>query len=174
MPKVSFSDVIGVAGIALAILLVVLDKAGKLKGGWLYGLLFMAGVMTLFIAVGNEWVTDAPAKWRLWRGLFMCCIVGLTYSGLAIWIAPSRGGATEDKEQKRVNTKSDAPPMPSLVFVFGAPLGDNDSASWIMMLKHFGPGIAYNCDIGFYDDDRKNIEHECWLSIPIHHFRRQE
>lgn len=30
------------------------------------------------------------------------------------------------------------------------------------MLKHFGPGIAYNCDIGFYDDDRKNIEHE-WL-----------
>jgi hypothetical protein len=54
------------------------------------------------------------------------------------------------------------PPTPSLVFVFGAPLGDNDSASWIMMLKHYGPGIAHNCEIGFYDDDRKNIEHE-WL-----------
>jgi hypothetical protein len=53
-------------------------------------------------------------------------------------------------------------PRPSLVFVFGAPLGDNDSASWIMMLKHYGPETAYNCDIVFYDDDRKNIEHE-WL-----------
>jgi hypothetical protein len=51
---------------------------------------------------------------------------------------------------------------PSLVFVFGAPLGDNDSASWIMMLKHYGQGSAYNCDVIFYDDDRKNIEHE-WL-----------
>jgi hypothetical protein len=51
---------------------------------------------------------------------------------------------------------------PSLVFVFGAPLGDNDSATWIMMLKHYGPAPAYNCDINFYDDDRKNIEHE-WL-----------
>src|ERR1700683_2406009 len=25
--------------------------------------------------------------------------------------------------------------IPSLVFVFGAPLGDNDSSTWIMMLK---------------------------------------
>jgi hypothetical protein len=54
------------------------------------------------------------------------------------------------------------PKTPSLVFVFGAPLGDNDSAQWIMMLKHYGPNLAYNCDINFYDDDRKNIEHE-WL-----------
>lgn len=54
------------------------------------------------------------------------------------------------------------PPTPNLVFVFGAPLGDNDSAQWIMMLKHYGQGPAYNCDIIFYDDDRKNVEHE-WL-----------
>jgi hypothetical protein len=52
--------------------------------------------------------------------------------------------------------------IPSLVFVFGAPLGDNASAPRIMMPKHYGPGTAHNCDIGFYDDDRKNIEHE-WL-----------
>jgi len=55
-----------------------------------------------------------------------------------------------------------APPKPSFLFVFGSPLGDNDSASWVMLLKHYGPGPAYNCDIGFSDDDRKNIEHE-WL-----------
>jgi hypothetical protein len=60
-------------------------------------------------------------------------------------------------------TKSQhTPSTPSLVFVFGAPLGDNDSAQWIMMLKHYGQGPAYNCDIIFYDDDRKNVEHE-WL-----------
>lgn len=41
-------------------------------------------------------------------------------------------------------------------------MGDNDSASWIMMLTHYGPLTAYNCDIIFYDNDRKNIEHE-WL-----------
>jgi hypothetical protein len=52
--------------------------------------------------------------------------------------------------------------VPSLVFAFGAPLGNNDSPVWIMMLKHYGPNPAYNCNIDFYDQDRKNIEHE-WL-----------
>jgi hypothetical protein len=51
---------------------------------------------------------------------------------------------------------------PSFLFVFGVPLGDNDSAEWLMMLRHYGPNPAYNCDIAFYDDDRKKIEHE-WL-----------
>jgi hypothetical protein len=66
------------------------------------------------------------------------------------------------------SAKRDGPPFtadkrtPSLLFVFGAPLGDNDSASWVMVLKHYGSRPAYNCDIVFYDDDRKNIEHE-WL-----------
>jgi hypothetical protein len=52
--------------------------------------------------------------------------------------------------------------IPSLVFIFGVPLGDNDSASWMMMLRHYGPKPAYNCNIEFYDSDRKNIEHQ-WL-----------
>jgi hypothetical protein len=68
--------------------------------------------------------------------------------------------AETPKVEKAVPTSAVA--TPSLVFVFGAPLGDNDSASWAMMLKHYGPNTAYNCDLGFYDDDRKNIEHE-WL-----------
>ena len=54
------------------------------------------------------------------------------------------------------------PKIPSLVFVFGAPLGDNDSSTWIMMLKHYGPVSAHNCTVAFFDDDRKNIEHQ-WL-----------
>lgn len=52
--------------------------------------------------------------------------------------------------------------IPSLVFVFGAPLGDNRSSSWIMLPKHYGPCPAHSCTIDFYDDDRKNIQHE-WL-----------
>jgi hypothetical protein len=55
------------------------------------------------------------------------------------------------------------PKTPSLVFVFGAPLGDNDSPTWIMMLKHYGPSSAHNCIVVFYDKDRKNIEH-LWLA----------
>jgi hypothetical protein len=59
---------------------------------------------------------------------------------------------------------------PSLAFVIGVPLGDNKSPEWIMMLNHYGPNPAYNCDVHFYDKDRKNIEHE-WLvrhpSIPF-------
>jgi hypothetical protein len=51
---------------------------------------------------------------------------------------------------------------PSLVFVIGAPLGDNRSPEWIIMVNHYGPNPAYNCRIRFYDKDRKNIEHE-WL-----------
>jgi len=51
---------------------------------------------------------------------------------------------------------------PSLVFVFGAPLGDNKSPDWIMMLAHYGPNPAYNCTVRFFDDDRKNLEH-LWL-----------
>ena len=51
---------------------------------------------------------------------------------------------------------------PSFVFVFGAPLGDNSSPVWIMMLQHYGPNPAHNCDVQFYDSDRKHIEHQ-WL-----------
>lgn len=51
---------------------------------------------------------------------------------------------------------------PSLVFVIGVPLGDNKSPEWIMMLNHYGPNPAYNCQVDLYDKDRKNIEHG-WL-----------
>lgn len=97
MFKVSFSDCIGVAGIVLAIVLAVLDKAGKLKGSWLFALLVVAGVMTLFTALGNGWVMDAPAKWKLWRGALTVCIVALAYGGLAIWIAPSQHEGDRDE-----------------------------------------------------------------------------
>lgn len=88
----SFSlDVVGIVGIILAILLLVLDKAGKLRGGWLIGLLILAGLMTLALAIGNTFVLDAPHNWRAWRGLLMFCLVFFVYSGLAIWISGPEG-----------------------------------------------------------------------------------
>jgi hypothetical protein len=156
--RVSFADGIGFAGIILAVVLLALDKAGKLKGGWLLGLLALAAAMTLFLAIGNSWVLDAPVKWKIWRGALLVGVVILTYSGMAIWISDGQ----EPREHVDGLTTGPATSTPSLVFIFGAPLGDNDSASWIMLLKHYGPGFAYNCDIVFSDDDRKNIERE-WL-----------
>lgn len=68
---------------------------------------------------------------------------------------------------ERVRAEAGTPPQtPSFLFVFGAPLGDNDSAQWLMMLTHYGPNPTYNCDIVLYDDDRRNIEHEWLLKHP--------
>lgn len=68
-----------------------------------------------------------------------------------------------NREFIRVQKQKQSPSQsPSFLFVFGAPLGENDSPVWIMMLKHYGANAAYNCDIQFFDDDRKNIEHQ-WL-----------
>jgi hypothetical protein len=55
---------------------------------------------------------------------------------------------------------------PNLVFVFGAPLGDNNSKTWMMMVKHYGPGPAHNCRIDFYDKDRINIRHHWSVKHP--------
>lgn len=156
MPRFTFSDVIGVAGIVLAVVLVVLDKASKLKGRWLFVLLAVAGFMTLFIAIDNSWVMGAPPQWRIWRGALMACSIVLAYGGIALWISPLPQTAEEPALAPA------AKKTPSFLFVFGAPLGDNHSITWIMMLLHYGPEPAFNCHVDFYDDDRKNIEH-LWL-----------
>ncbi len=106
MFRVSWSDAIGVAGIVFGIVLIVLDKAGKLKGNWLVFLLLVAAAMTMFIALGNPWVVEAPAKWKLWRGAFMFCLVVLAYSGVVLWITPT----TEEKQQEVPTLVVTAPP----------------------------------------------------------------
>jgi hypothetical protein len=112
MEKVSFSDGIGIAGIIFAVVLLVLDKAGKLKGGWLVGLLVLAGLMTLFVAIGNAWVLDAPSKWKLWRVILMFSLVALTYSGIAIWI--TGGGESPDTTPPSVaQNKPEISPPPA-------------------------------------------------------------
>jgi len=98
MARIDFGIGIGIAGIVLGIIIVVLDKAGKLKGPWLLILLAVAGVMTLFIAVGNVWVLESPEKWKLWRGGLMIALVAFSYTGIGIWIS-------SDSEPKEVTEK---------------------------------------------------------------------
>jgi hypothetical protein len=113
MPRISFSDIIGIAGIVLAVVLMVLDKAGKLKGHWLFILLGLAAFMTLFIALGNSWVVDSPDRWRLWRGGLLFCFVVFAYSGIALWITPVPPTERGEGSKADIPTKSVGPtPLP--------------------------------------------------------------
>ncbi len=112
MDRLSFSDGLGIAGIILTIVLVVLDKSGKLKGGWLYGLLVVAGVLTLFIAINNSWVMGAPPIWRLWRGCLMFCVVAFAISGVSVWISTESSAPLSDKPAQRARPEN-TPPLPT-------------------------------------------------------------
>jgi hypothetical protein len=109
--------------------------------------------------------------WRIMTYLLVAVIGALLFS--ACWFSitkllskpPDELGAESTPSSSQSSgskTIASEASTPSLLFVFGAPLGDNDSAKWIMAIKHYGPEDAHNCQIDFYDDDRKNIEHE-WL-----------
>src|SRR5690348_8778362 len=93
---------------------------------------------------------DVVSKHRLVSTLIAALCGGLL-TGLLWWIFVAA------KSKHPPPTPKQGPP-PSLVFVVGAPLGENNSPIWIMILKHFGLDTAYNCQITFVDEDRKNIE----------------
>ena len=90
MPKFSIPErAIGIAGLISGVLLIVLDKAEKLKGPVLYVLLALAALMTLPLAVGIPWVSKATSKCqKLSRKLLMGLCVALVYCSLLIWIWP--------------------------------------------------------------------------------------
>jgi hypothetical protein len=88
MLRISFSDSLAVIGIAATIILVALDKAGKLKGPVPIMLLGIAALMTLPLAVGNSWVSDATSTMLSFaRGMLLICAVGSIYSCLLMWIS---------------------------------------------------------------------------------------
>lgn len=90
----SWSDGLGLAGFISGVILVVLDAAGKLKGPILLILLALAALMTVPFAITNTWVSDAPSGvLKFTRGLLLFFVIGLAYSGLAIWVS---GDTVED------------------------------------------------------------------------------
>jgi hypothetical protein len=90
-------------------------------------------------------------------------LIGLLFLFSLNYVDSKKEKSAVGQTQTAQTTPTGNTRTPSLVFVFGVPLGDNDSASWMMMLRHFGPNPAHNCSIDFFDDDRKNIEHQ-WLA----------
>src|ERR1700693_4639214 len=100
MFKISFSDGLGIVGIVLSIVLVALDKAGKLKGPVPIVLLAIAAAMTLPLAVGNSWVSGAGSTMlRSARGMLMVFGVGMGFSCLLIWISTGNDTAREDDKE---------------------------------------------------------------------------
>ncbi|MFI5072425.1 MAG: hypothetical protein ACHP8A_16200 [Terriglobales bacterium] len=141
-------------------------------------------ILALVLGLGVNVAMDARTKHEFWF-VVICFVISACISccGIASWeldtaakqtikiplaialfvltgmltLATIRWAYRRHKRASQAEKK-----VPSLLFVFGAPLGDNNSPTWIMMLRHFGPNSAHNCTIDFYDDDRKNLEHE-WL-----------
>jgi hypothetical protein len=153
--KVSIMEPLGnilsnpLAGLFLGLILGALAVSGKFSLVAADILLVLAGVVGSF-GIYNARLSD----WRLTTSgsltLIVLCLL------VSWWIEPNKPAevATKDQPSIALTLKK-----PSLLFVFGAPLGDNRSATWLMMALHYGPEPAHNCDLIFYDDDRKNIEH---------------
>jgi hypothetical protein len=102
MPKISLSDGLAIGGVVLTLVIVALDKAGKLTGTVIYVLLAVAALMTLPVALGSPWVSDAPSsKLQLFRGLAMVCLVGFIYAVLSAWIAGDDKGDDKTPPKKQ-------------------------------------------------------------------------
>lgn len=101
--ELTFDRILGFLGIISAIVLLVLDKAGKLKGPVLLVLLGVAAVMTLPLALANSWFKDTPwSMLKFSKGAFMVSLVAICYSAVAIWISPA-GGKVESSESATGN-----------------------------------------------------------------------
>jgi hypothetical protein len=99
----------------LAIVLVVLDKAGKLKGPVLLALLGAAALMTLPLAFGNSWVKNTPwGMLKFSKGVLMLSIVTFCYSVVAIWISPASGENSSAGEGERGTNKESRPAEPTV------------------------------------------------------------
>src|ERR1700730_9909946 len=108
MFRVSFSDGLAIAGIVSAIVLIVLDKAGKLKGPALLVLLAGAAVMTLPLVLSASWIADSPPGMvRFSRRLLMVCIVGTAYSLVAVWVSEDRPSALKGEATEHDKPKGD-------------------------------------------------------------------
>lgn len=94
MFKIDWSDGLFITGVVLTLVLIVLDKAGKLKGSMLLILLAVAGILTLPLMLNIGWVSQAHGLSKFSRGLLMFFVVGVAYSLIAVWVSPS--GETDE------------------------------------------------------------------------------
>jgi hypothetical protein len=85
--RIGFSDGLAIGGFILAILLIVLDKAGKLRGPMLLCLLAVAAAMAIPLCFSIPWVSDAlPGVVSFSRKALMIFLLGSLWAGIAAWI----------------------------------------------------------------------------------------
>lgn len=86
MERVSFSDGLAIGGGILSILLVVFDKAGKLKGRLLYVLLAFAVAMALPLCFSLPWVANSPtASVMSFRRALLVSLLVIAWAILCAW-----------------------------------------------------------------------------------------
>ena len=110
---ISFSDGLALTAVAITVVLVVLDKAGKLRGPVLFILLAMACAMLIPLATGNAWVSATDGSVRVFRSMLGCCIIATAYTLLSLWIStseslPKKEGAQIDPLSYSLNVLTPA------------------------------------------------------------------
>lgn len=84
----SVSDSLGYVGISLMFVVVVLDKAGKVRGTTSLVFLGIAAAMIIPPALSNSWISNAtPWMAKFARSALAISIVALVYSGFAVWVS---------------------------------------------------------------------------------------
>jgi hypothetical protein len=99
LPKLTFEIALAIGGTVLTVVLLVLDKAEKLKGPVLYGLLCLAALTTLPLVLGNPLVVNAVGPWKYWYRSLGSATVILGFWAIGIWISPSRHVALIDESR---------------------------------------------------------------------------
>jgi ABC-type arginine/histidine transport system permease subunit len=75
------------ASAVIAVLLIVLDKMGKLTFSVLVILFLVAVALAIHPAISNPWIKAAPSfSWKCWRVGFCLASIFLIFSALGIWI----------------------------------------------------------------------------------------
>jgi hypothetical protein len=115
--------------VALLLAVLVLSDKISLIAGICLGLAWLVALV---------WMARSESIKRL---SIVSRILATTLCGLVLGVAASAFGTWAISREHPVN----------LVFIFGGPLGDNDSTRWVMMERHFGPNPAFNCDLEFTD-----------------------
>jgi hypothetical protein len=117
--NLSFSDKLAIGALVLTIVLLVLDKAGKLKGPALLALLGIAAFMAVPLALSNSWVAGAPSgMMRFGRAMLLISAIGAIYAVIAIWIAPDSVAVIPTQTESATPSEQTAviaPPPPSLM-----------------------------------------------------------
>lgn len=90
MPTVSFSDGLAISGLILTVVLVVLDKSGKLKGPLLLALFAVAVSLAIPLLFSIRWIADAPPGPSAFaRRALAISLLGVIWAGSCVWITNS-------------------------------------------------------------------------------------